>query len=46
MLVSKILKRKRFEMIKNFRYIGLNQVPINVAKLEELEAKHAEEEEA
>jgi hypothetical protein len=46
MLVSKIKKRKRFEMIKNFRYIGLNQIPINVAKLEELEAKHAEEEEA
>ena len=46
MLLSKIQKRKRFEMIKDFRYIGLNQVPINLGKLEELEAKQAAEEEA
>ena len=41
MLLSKIQKRKRFEMIKDFRYIGLNQVPINLGKLEELQAKQA-----
>ena len=33
-------------MINNFRYIGLNQVPINIAKLEELDGKKAEEEKA
>jgi hypothetical protein len=36
-LLSKIKKRHRFELIKNFRYIGLNMVPVPLDKIAAME---------
>ncbi len=45
MLLSKIKKRQRFELVRDFRYIGLNRVAVPVQLIKEIEDLEREEEE-